>query len=453
MRTGCIWAGIRWLLAMFCGMIVVLVLSRTCSFDPERESGRIGGDPAGVAPEVQRSYTPGEVPNPKNQGAWNWVSNPDGILSDETVTEINGLLTGLEDSLSIEVAVVVLNSIGDEVPREFACELFNLWRIGKSALDNGLLVQLILDRREVTFETGYGLEGILPDVICYRIQQQAMVPWLAEDDFDRGMLQGVWAVVEKLYGSDSGLEDSVGPESSWLRDMDSENWWVIGVFGVLIGLPNVFIFLWFCRQCRPKSKTAEAALNAITKRIFMGWKTALLFLFLPLWPAFLLCFLWYWLWQYWYLLRRSHVCPHCHKATLHRLSDSEVAARFSEAQCLENKLHSAIHRIYRCHLCREEMEYHQVLSGSYRECRKCHTLAQKRTGKWKTVRRATYSSGGLQQAEYQCLFCGEKIIVKRKTERLSRSSSGSGSSGSGGSSSGGHFGGGHSGGGGASSRF
>lgn len=68
---------------------------------------------------------------------------------------------------------------------------------------------MVLDQREVTFETGYGLEGVLSDVLCYRIQQKAMVPRFATNDFNGGMIRGVQAVVQELYGGD------YKPDSDW----------------------------------------------------------------------------------------------------------------------------------------------------------------------------------------------------------------------------------------------
>ena len=79
---------------------------------------------------------------------------------------------------------------------------FEHWGIGKKADDNGLLILLVLDQRKVTFATGYGLEGVLPDALCFRIQQNEMVPWFRKNDFDRGMTEGVRAVTLVLYGSD-----------------------------------------------------------------------------------------------------------------------------------------------------------------------------------------------------------------------------------------------------------
>src|ERR1035437_1132104 len=57
--------------------------------------------------------------------------------------------------------------------------------------DNGLLVLFVLDQRKVTFETGYGLEGVLPDAICKRIQYQSMTPEFKNGNYDAGFLAGI----------------------------------------------------------------------------------------------------------------------------------------------------------------------------------------------------------------------------------------------------------------------
>ena len=152
--------------------------------------------------QTVETYKVTDVPNPRNESSSNWVSNPNQILDESYVWEINNMLSQLEDSLSIEVAIVALSSIGEDIPAEFAHKLFEHWGIGKKADDNGLLILLVLDQRKVTFATGYGLEGVLPDALCFRIQQNEMVPWFRKNDFDRGMTEGVRAVTLVLYGSD-----------------------------------------------------------------------------------------------------------------------------------------------------------------------------------------------------------------------------------------------------------
>ena len=69
--------------------------------------------------QTVETYKVTDVPNPRNESSSNWVSNPNQILDESYVWEINNMLSQLEDSLSIEVAIVALSSIGEDIPASF----------------------------------------------------------------------------------------------------------------------------------------------------------------------------------------------------------------------------------------------------------------------------------------------------------------------------------------------
>lgn len=148
-------------------------------------------------------YTVETVPNVRLTDRYNHVSNPDGIIQPNDVQRINGLLQAVEDSLGIEIAVVAIESIGDSDARMFATDLFKKWGLGEKNKNNGLLIQLVTEpsQRSVVFETGYGLEGILPDAICYRLQQQHMIPDLKAGNYSTGMVKGIAAVKKYLMSA------------------------------------------------------------------------------------------------------------------------------------------------------------------------------------------------------------------------------------------------------------
>lgn len=165
-----------------------------------------------------QTYTVETVPNTKLINN-SYVSNPDGILSESTVVEIDGILSSLEQQSTTQVAVVVLQSIGDADIFDFAQSLFNTWGIGQGKEDNGLLMLLVMDKRTVRLHTGYGLEGNLPDIICKHIEMQKMIPHFKQSDYNTGVLEGVREVYKilsdanystelksGLYSSDSGNE-------------------------------------------------------------------------------------------------------------------------------------------------------------------------------------------------------------------------------------------------------
>lgn len=141
----------------------------------------------------QQPFGVENVPDPKKNGG-GYVSNPDHLVSDETVSQLNQQLAELDRSGKAQVAVVVLHSIGQNDTRDFVHRLFNYWKPGDKAKNNGLVILMVEDARKLEFETGYGLEADLPDVICFRIQQDYMIPHIKQHDYDAGFIEGIKSV-------------------------------------------------------------------------------------------------------------------------------------------------------------------------------------------------------------------------------------------------------------------
>ena len=366
------------------------------------------------------------------------------------------MLSQLEDSLSIEVAIVALSSIGEDIPAEFAHKLFEHWGIGKKADDNGLLILLVLDQRKVTFATGYGLEGVLPDALCFRIQQNEMVPWFRKNDFDRGMTEGVRAVTLVLYGSDYEPVSQSTSDNYW-KSAGNTLWNFLAnqspMLWIFLILVNVLTYRMKVNKARPKDGSALAAIKVLTLYSPLGC----LVLFFPVWPALIAASLWYKFYQKQRVILQSKTCDSCKAVALQLLSNELATPLLSASEQMEHKLGSAIHRIYQCTSCGWILRYKSVVGSEYKMCNQCHTIASKRISPWKTVKEATYSDAGLEVADYLCLMCGDKKQttqkIPRKTPPNSDSPSNSHSSSSSSSSSSGSFGGGRSGGGGASSSF
>ena len=138
------------------------------------------------------------IPDPKTLGE-TYVSDPDGVLSPGTAADLNARLDSLDQSGRAHIDVVLVRSLEEEVPKTAATALFNRWKIGRQDTKNGLLMLLVLDQHRIEFETGYGLEADLPDIICYRIQQRYMVAAARAGDYDAAVRQGVAALIRRLH--------------------------------------------------------------------------------------------------------------------------------------------------------------------------------------------------------------------------------------------------------------
>lgn len=204
---------------------------------------------------LAKEYSVETIPNVRLADRNNHVSNPDGIISDMDVARINRMLNLIEDSLGIQVAVVAVESVGDNDARMFATDLFKHWGLGEKERDNGLLIQLVTEpsQRSVVFETGYGIEGVLPDAICYRLQQRYMIPDLKAGDYSKGMLNGVAAVSQYLLASDYDRASIAGDKSS-----DDNFIWIVfvGVVG-MVGISILFSYMRYrpkvCPRCGNKT--------------------------------------------------------------------------------------------------------------------------------------------------------------------------------------------------------
>ncbi len=152
-------------------------------------------------------YSVEDVPLVHLKDARRYVCNPDKILSQASVSIIDSLFYKLEEKTGIQTVVAVLGSIKGGDCFDFAHRLGEKNGVGQKQRDNGLVILLSTEERCILFATGYGLEGVLPDAICKRIQQKYMVEHFAAGDWDRGMVEGMRALCARLDGSMENVDD------------------------------------------------------------------------------------------------------------------------------------------------------------------------------------------------------------------------------------------------------
>ena len=142
-------------------------------------------------PAAAHPYAVEQIENVQSADRTRFTSNPDGILSQAAVARIDSICYGLRQRGAAQVAVVAVDAIAGGDPFTFAYELFSKWGVGRREDSNGVGILLVREQREIRFVTGRGVEGVLPDALCKRIQTNYMLPAFREGDYDRGMVRGV----------------------------------------------------------------------------------------------------------------------------------------------------------------------------------------------------------------------------------------------------------------------
>ncbi|MDE7408260.1 MAG: TPM domain-containing protein, partial [Muribaculaceae bacterium] len=166
-----------------------------------------------------RAYTVDEIPNVHVADRTKYVSNPDGVLSPSAVMQLDSLVGQVWNAGGVEMAVVAVDDIGDADIQDFANELFGKWGIGKKDKDNGLLVLIVRGQRKAVIRTGYGVEGVVPDVVAGRIIRNDMVPFYREGDYDNGTIEAVAHLTRLL--TDPEVRDELA--SGYANDRDAHD--------------------------------------------------------------------------------------------------------------------------------------------------------------------------------------------------------------------------------------
>ncbi len=78
-------------------------------------------------PIIARDYRPDEIVNPNIANRYDYVADPEGLLSSSTRREVNDRLHKLREATSAEVAVAVVPSIGDYSIEDFSEKVFTRW--------------------------------------------------------------------------------------------------------------------------------------------------------------------------------------------------------------------------------------------------------------------------------------------------------------------------------------
>lgn len=394
---------------------------------------------------AQSAFTVETVPNPKDRGD-GYVSDPDAYLSPADETTINRLLAVLEDSSSAQVAVVIVGSIGNENPKDFATRLFSHWGIGQAGIDNGLLILTVMDQRRTEFETGYGLEGVLPDAYCYRIGMQELVPYFKEEQYGQGLIAAVQAIAEILQDPASLPEIQLAPlaQGTPAANQAPRRWLGLPPWLAVYLLINLLfhggLLLWLLFTYQSKEDLYDRYMRV--RKVTQFW-LAILFP-LPYLPAFFL------LKKMAQNLRNKPRYSKINGKIMHKLSEEEDDRFLERGQITEEEIGSVDYDIW---VTEDENEVlilrYQKRYSKYSACPKCgfntYHLAHTRV-----VRHATYSHSGKKEIVYECKNCRyeDKQYKTIPKKQRSSSSSGGGSWGGGGGG-GGSWGGGSSGGGGA----
>ncbi|MFM7217176.1 MAG: TPM domain-containing protein, partial [Bacteroidota bacterium] len=123
-----------------------------------------------------------------------------GVLAAEQRQALEAKLVSFDDSTSTQVSIVLMTSIGSYEIADYAVQLYNKWGIGRKGKDNGVLILVAVKDKKVFINTGYGIEGALPDALCKRIVERDIVPHFKAGDYYGGLDAATTSIIGLVKG-------------------------------------------------------------------------------------------------------------------------------------------------------------------------------------------------------------------------------------------------------------
>lgn len=133
------------------------------------------------------------------------VNDYSGILSAEQLNGLEQRLVAFNDSTSNQIVVVITPTIGGDDENAAAQRVGEAWGVGQKEFDNGVVILIKSKTPDenwgaVAIATGYGAEGVLPDLYCKRIIDDRMLPSLGDGEYYRAIVKALDVIEPALAG-------------------------------------------------------------------------------------------------------------------------------------------------------------------------------------------------------------------------------------------------------------
>ena len=163
------------------------------------------------------------------------VTDLTGTLSAAQRNALEGELQAIEARGTNQIAVLMVPSTMPETIEQYSIRVVEAWKLGQKGKDNGLLVLVAKDDHKVRIEVGYGLEGVIPDVIARQVIDGLITPRFKQGDFAGGLTVGIQQLAFLIEGH-AAAEKAVAvpvPEDANASALPSLNGDVMDLAGAL----------------------------------------------------------------------------------------------------------------------------------------------------------------------------------------------------------------------------
>ncbi|MER2012627.1 MAG: TPM domain-containing protein [Psychrobacter alimentarius] len=144
------------------------------------------------------------------------------ILNPQEKQRLEAQLRGIYQQGLAQAAVVIVPTTNGTPIFDYALQVAEKWQLGDKDIDDGLLMVVAVNDRDMYVLTGYGLEGVLPDAAVNRIIREDITPLFKQNNYGGGILAGIDALKTRLTADPEVLDraDAQAAERSTQQSSD-----------------------------------------------------------------------------------------------------------------------------------------------------------------------------------------------------------------------------------------
>ena len=208
------------------------------------------------------------------------VSDYANLLTPEQETDLTATLRAARNQTGVHITLATMGRISDfggsgQSIETYGKKLFNSWGIGDATRNDGVLILIAKDDREMRIALGAGYDPVY-DGLAQRVMDRDVLPLFKEGDYPAGIAAAVAGVIERIakpYGAKTPPQDLV-TDDSWIL------YPVFGFFGLVAAaiaaiaghrqIGDVVTRWTRCPSCGARSQTRSRVVDLAATRTSAG---------------------------------------------------------------------------------------------------------------------------------------------------------------------------------------
>ncbi len=137
------------------------------------------------------------------------------VVDPAAAAELNEQLAQFERETSTQLVVAVYQSMQSESSIEdYTRRIAQTWGVGRKDNNSGAVLFVFVVDRKMFIQTGYGVEGALPDATCFDITHNVIAPFFKKSDYTGGLQAGAAAMMQAVRGEYQGTGKTTKEEGN-----------------------------------------------------------------------------------------------------------------------------------------------------------------------------------------------------------------------------------------------